>query len=171
LLIYSGIEDDPIAWWPASDILRAVEDHVRLWAVDTIVTFDEGGVSGHINHRAVSAALVSYALAPPSSPGGVVPTLWLSQTVPVLRKYSGLIDLPISALRFFASMVFGRTESRALEPLVPPYTAETETAARDSEKRRDERSARLGRVERGLLIGGWAEYKAARAAFWRHRTQ
>ena len=36
---------------------KIVGEYVKKWKVDSIITFDEGGVSGHINHRAVGAGV------------------------------------------------------------------------------------------------------------------
>ena len=36
---------------------KTVLEYVKKWNVEAIITFDEGGVSGHINHRAVGAGV------------------------------------------------------------------------------------------------------------------
>lgn len=38
-------------------MVKIVGEYVKKWKVDSIITFDEGGVSGHINHRAVGAGV------------------------------------------------------------------------------------------------------------------
>ena len=67
--LYSDIQDDPVYWWPEKRLDELIEPFVERWGIDLVVTFDstfqvfqrlthaDGGVSGHINHRAVSAAL------------------------------------------------------------------------------------------------------------------
>ena len=77
MLLYSALPDDPDLWWPAETIEELVRDHVKRWEIDVVslsqhtthfsladdatlpqvITFDEYGVSGHSNHRAVSSAL------------------------------------------------------------------------------------------------------------------
>jgi hypothetical protein len=47
-------------WWDTDLVAKNVEEYVKKWKIDAIITFDDGGVSGHINHRAVSAG-VRYA--------------------------------------------------------------------------------------------------------------
>ncbi|GKT78236.1 glycosyltransferase family 32 protein [Colletotrichum tofieldiae] len=54
-LDHPDLQDNPTAWWDAAIIQSILEDYVHKWNVSVIITFDEGGVSGHINHRAVSA--------------------------------------------------------------------------------------------------------------------
>jgi N-acetylglucosaminylphosphatidylinositol deacetylase len=69
------LQDNPKVWWDEDAITTVVKDYVAKWKVDVvsifrqtcveslltlrnqILTFDSGGVSGHINHRAVSAAV------------------------------------------------------------------------------------------------------------------
>jgi N-acetylglucosaminylphosphatidylinositol deacetylase len=36
---------------------NVIEEYVKRWKIDAIITFDDGGVSGHINHRAVAAGV------------------------------------------------------------------------------------------------------------------
>ncbi|GAA99582.1 uncharacterized protein L969DRAFT_16885 [Mixia osmundae IAM 14324] len=90
----TDIQDDPTYWWPEERLVELIKDHVARWNIDTIVTFDSGGVSGHINHRAVSAAAVALA----KQEGA--PNVYTSATVNVLRKYSALLDLPLTSLAF-----------------------------------------------------------------------
>jgi N-acetylglucosaminylphosphatidylinositol deacetylase len=54
----TDIQDDPKKWWDQDIISRIVQSKVKEWKIDAVLTFDSGGVSGHINHRAVSAAIV-----------------------------------------------------------------------------------------------------------------
>ncbi|GKT46119.1 N-acetylglucosaminyl-phosphatidylinositol de-N-acetylase [Colletotrichum spaethianum] len=75
-LDHPKLQDNPTVWWDTALIQSILEDYVRKWDVSAvslmhlgvsshwanidlfkIVTFDENGVSGHINHRAVSAAV------------------------------------------------------------------------------------------------------------------
>jgi len=69
------LQDNPKVWWNQTAIVSAVKEYVDKWKIDAvsnpddrlhnywlirmdqILTFDDGGISGHINHRAVSAAV------------------------------------------------------------------------------------------------------------------
>ena len=167
------IQDDPHEWWSVEEIIDVVKDRVRKYNVDVIITFDAGGVSGHINHRAVSAAVTQYAVNTPGAPA-----VYLSQTVNVVRKYIGLFDLPLSALPFLPNLIFHRwgdqhltfsssSPSEAVAPMSPPYNAHTESDKSLSEIRRKER----GPGERALLVGDISMYFAARHAFASHASQ
>ncbi|KAK3358002.1 putative deacetylase LmbE-like domain-containing protein [Lasiosphaeria hispida] len=95
-LDHADLQDNPHVWWDTDLIERIVHEHVKKWQIDAIITFDEGGVSGHINHRAVSAAVSKYASINPQAP--VTFTL---TTAALPRKYTILGDLPLTALPFF----------------------------------------------------------------------
>lgn len=51
------LKDNPKIWWKQDAIISVVNSWVTKWKADAIITFDAGGVSGHINHRAVSSAI------------------------------------------------------------------------------------------------------------------
>jgi N-acetylglucosaminylphosphatidylinositol deacetylase len=82
-----------------------VEEYVERWKIDAIITFDDGGVSGHINHRAVAAGVRylspfldldstrerHFILANPSTQVAA----YQVTSIFVLRKYTILLDLPI----------------------------------------------------------------------------
>ncbi len=46
--------------WDAATVSRYVSEHVRRTKADLIVTFDAGGVSGHLNHRGVHAGVCHF---------------------------------------------------------------------------------------------------------------
>ncbi|KAH8786585.1 putative glycan biosynthesis protein [Hyaloscypha finlandica] len=89
------LQDNPNVWWDEAAITAVVRDYVAKWKVDVILTFDSGGVSGHINHRAVSTAVSHYAASDPKAP----PTYTLT-TTSLPRKYTFLLDLPLTSLSF-----------------------------------------------------------------------
>jgi N-acetylglucosaminylphosphatidylinositol deacetylase len=51
------LQDNPTLWWDTDLVAKAISGRVRRWNIDAIITFDNGGVSGHINHRAVAAGV------------------------------------------------------------------------------------------------------------------
>lgn len=59
------LQDNPELWWDTDVVENVIEEYVKRWKIDSIITFDDGGVSGHINHRAVAAG-VRYK--PPEDP-------------------------------------------------------------------------------------------------------
>ncbi|KAK3302666.1 putative deacetylase LmbE-like domain-containing protein [Chaetomium strumarium] len=94
-LDHPELQDNPRVWWNTDLIEGIVRDYVKKWKIDAILTFDERGVSGHLNHRAVSAAVSHYAATDPEGPVAFTLT-----TTSLLRKYTFLGDLPLTALPF-----------------------------------------------------------------------
>ncbi|KAM0464192.1 hypothetical protein ACHAPV_002741 [Trichoderma viride] len=112
-LDHPNLQDNPKVWWDTNLIKSKVKEYVEKWEVDAIITFDEGGVSGHINHRAVSAAVSEYVVGDEKAP----PAYKLVTTA-VLRKYTFLFDLPLTALSFswrITAAVFYPTEKASSE--------------------------------------------------------
>ncbi|KAH7408863.1 putative deacetylase LmbE-like domain-containing protein [Cadophora sp. MPI-SDFR-AT-0126] len=106
------IQDSPRVWWDESLIESIVKEYVQKWHVDVIITFDEGGVSGHVNHRAVSAAIRNYA-----STDAHAPATYMLSTTMLIRKYTFLLDLPLTSGPFswgILQALFSR--SRASDP-------------------------------------------------------
>ncbi|EFP86203.2 uncharacterized protein PGTG_12159 [Puccinia graminis f. sp. tritici CRL 75-36-700-3] len=174
VLDISQIQDDPIIWWPVDRIGKLVNEHIERWMIDSIVTFDDYGVSGHINHRAVSASVTELAISlykksvAPNHSSTKSPKLYRVKSVFVLRKYIGLFDLPLSFIRLIPSIIFGPSQqiNSALQSLT--YDPKTEQTTQESER---QRRAVTTTFEKGLLISGLSGYRSARNAFWSHQSQ
>ncbi|KAK3987464.1 hypothetical protein QBC44DRAFT_331271 [Cladorrhinum sp. PSN332] len=139
-LDHPDLQDDPGVWWDTGLIENFVHEHVMKWEVDAIITFDEGGVSGHVNHRAVAVAVRHYTATNPEAPVAFSLT-----TTSLIRKYTFLGDLPLTALRF---------AWRITEALwFPASKADPKT------------------TDRALAANSWHRYLLTRSAFASHRSQ
>ena len=91
------LQDGMKSEWPATAVKRTVSKQVDKWGIHSIVTFDEGGVSGHPNHidtcRGVEAMFEedAFRVAHPDF------RLWELRSTSLLRKYSGVFDLLVSS--------------------------------------------------------------------------
>lgn len=99
----SDLQDNPSKWWPEFRIAAVVEQYVENWNIDGIVTFDDGGVSGHINHRAVSAGIEELLANDTSLPQ--VTTMYELVTVNLMRKYMGIADSAYTLLSHLFRLV------------------------------------------------------------------
>ena len=92
------LQDGMDTVWPPEKIEEVVLAEVIRSRIHTVVTFDEDGVSGHINHRAVA-----HALANASERGrllqenGRPARLFQLQTTGIVRKFLGLLDIFFSS--------------------------------------------------------------------------
>ncbi|PYH88511.1 glycan biosynthesis protein [Aspergillus ellipticus CBS 707.79] len=144
VLEHGALQDNPKKWWREDVIQDIVAHYVEMWKVDLIFTFDNGGVSGHINHRAVSAGVLKYTetYAHP-------PPVYALTSVFLLRKYSSLVDLILTSIPF-SWRIF-----KAVWTAPPEHV-----------------TSRLDRYcDKALLVSPWRTYLVAREAFGQHVTQ
>ena len=59
---YTKLRDDPKVRWREEVVSEIIHQHAVSNDIDTIVTFDRGGVSGHKNHASVYNALALLCL-------------------------------------------------------------------------------------------------------------
>ncbi|ORZ09219.1 putative deacetylase LmbE-like domain-containing protein [Absidia repens] len=91
-LDHSELQDGMKNNWSPSLIAGIVADYVKKHKIDTIITFDDQGVSGHVNHGAAFYGAKEYTQNHPSGA-----KLYKLKTISLLRKYIGLVDLIIMA--------------------------------------------------------------------------
>ncbi|KAK1787847.1 hypothetical protein P4O66_016339 [Electrophorus voltai] len=87
------LPDDPKADWSTALISALILTHIRAHAIHLVLTFDEGGVSGHVNHIAIHKAfryLVSVGRIPEDC------QVLCLHTISIFRKYLSVLELPIS---------------------------------------------------------------------------
>ncbi|GAA5917647.1 hypothetical protein JCM8208_006173 [Rhodotorula glutinis] len=86
-----ALPDDPKVWWETEAVEEVVRRYVKAWNVDAIISFDDYGVSGHANHRALSSALSSIAAT-----DSTFPPLYAVESTSVLAKYTSVLLLPLA---------------------------------------------------------------------------
>eukprot|EP00050_Salpingoeca_kvevrii_P015825 m.50367 g.50367 ORF g.50367 m.50367 type:complete len:231 (-) comp6539_c0_seq4:122-814(-) len=82
--------------WPASEVAEQVASALDRFDCTKLVTFDEHGVSGHPNHRAVHRGVLHGFDTQRISSAKVA--AYVLESVSLLRKYSGPLDVIFSAL-------------------------------------------------------------------------
>lgn len=115
LLKYSKLKDDPRMRWREELVSEVILHHVEVNLIDVILTFDRHGVSGHKNHCSLYNAMAFLSLESRLPAKTSVYTL---RSVNFLRKYVGIIDVPMSFLlsptAFIASLKDWWTLQRAM---------------------------------------------------------
>ncbi|OAA34143.1 N-acetylglucosaminyl phosphatidylinositol deacetylase [Metarhizium rileyi] len=139
-LDHPDLQDNPKVWWEEAKIKSILKEYIEKWNIDAIITFDEGGVSGHINHRAVSSAVTQYVAENEKAPAS-----FMLVSVALPRKYTFLLDLPLTALSFLwrilAAIFFPSSSAE------PRYST------------------------RALISNTWHRYRMTRRAFASHDSQ
>ncbi|GAA5990670.1 hypothetical protein JCM11641_001270 [Rhodosporidiobolus odoratus] len=96
------LPDDPSTWWDVGSVERVVKAHVERWNIDAIVSFDDYGVSGHVNHRATHEALKTIARRDPR-----FPLLFAVQSTSILAKFTSCILMPFALLSYAYRILLG----------------------------------------------------------------
>lgn len=92
LLKHSKLKDDPNVRWREELVSEIVLRHVAALAIDTVLTFDRHGVSGHKNHMSLYYAMACLAIEDRER------SVYCLASVNLLRKYSWVVDVPMSWL-------------------------------------------------------------------------
>lgn len=93
ILDYDSFKDGFVVWCK-EELAKAVLRHIEMLDVDSVVTFDEDGVSLHPNHSSCFRAL-QYLYSNGLLPPGV--QVFVLESVPIWRKYFLLVDAIASA--------------------------------------------------------------------------
>ncbi|XP_012266761.1 N-acetylglucosaminyl-phosphatidylinositol de-N-acetylase isoform X2 [Athalia rosae] len=95
ILMSTQLPDDPKVQWPKNIVAETILLHVESYRINAVVTFDKRGVSGHRNHISIFYGVASLCME------NKLPTyckMYVLETVNILRKYTLVLDLPISLL-------------------------------------------------------------------------
>ncbi|XP_016845655.1 N-acetylglucosaminyl-phosphatidylinositol de-N-acetylase [Nasonia vitripennis] len=95
IVMCTELPDDPKVQWPEKVVAESVLQHIETYKIDAVVTFDKHGVSRHRNHISLFYAIASLCIEKKVPPYCKLYTL---ESVNMFRKYTQLLDLPISML-------------------------------------------------------------------------
>lgn len=87
LKIEPKFEDNPEVEWDLNELENVVTKYMKQNRIDSLITFDEHGISSHVNHKALNKAI---PIIKENNKNLIVYTL---KTCFVLRKYFFLFDL------------------------------------------------------------------------------
>ncbi|XP_026579102.1 N-acetylglucosaminyl-phosphatidylinositol de-N-acetylase [Pseudonaja textilis] len=96
ILDHRKLPDHPSAKWDIPLLAELILSHIKTHQIDLVVTFDAEGVSGHLNHRSVYAAVRSLH-SERKVPEGC--HFLVLETVNVFRKYISIWDAPLSCYK------------------------------------------------------------------------
>ncbi|XP_062227121.1 probable N-acetylglucosaminyl-phosphatidylinositol de-N-acetylase [Phragmites australis] len=94
VLDHSKLQDGFLEKWDHGLLAEHTLEQVQLWDIDTIVTFDSYGVSGHPNHQDVHHGICKFLHE--NGQGNI--EAWELASLNILRKYSGPVDIWLSSL-------------------------------------------------------------------------
>jgi len=178
VLEHRDLQDNPKKWWSEAVVEGMLKRYVDSWHIDLIITFDEGGISGHINHKAVNAGVKKYI----SENEHHHPPVYAVQTKFLLRKYSSLIDLIPTSLPFSLRILEALLFAPPSQEVVANVAASTSTSNTDDDgkdKGKDKGSTTASTAstavdpygDKALIVSNWNNYQRTRAAFRQHKSQ
>jgi N-acetylglucosaminylphosphatidylinositol deacetylase len=98
IIDHPDLQDGMKTSWPEELVAQQVHIAVSKYKANQVVTFDAKGVSGHINHIGAHKGVQRYMTDRQyRSANGSLQCFELVSTG-IFRKFSGLIDLPVSSL-------------------------------------------------------------------------
>ncbi|KAI9352894.1 putative deacetylase LmbE-like domain-containing protein [Obelidium mucronatum] len=100
------MQDGMNVWWKEEDVAEVVRKIVETHPIDTIITFDKYGISGHPNHRALYTGVKHLLLQTHKIPRNLKAYSLVS--VPLLRKFISLLDLFPTFLMHFRHTIRNR---------------------------------------------------------------
>jgi len=95
VLSYTKLRDDPSLRWRDEIVSEVVLHTIESQDIDTVITFDRHGISGHKNHCALYTAMAFLCLE------NRIPAscrVFALRSVTIFRKYSSILDVPMSFL-------------------------------------------------------------------------
>ncbi|KAK3927048.1 Ribitol-5-phosphate xylosyltransferase 1 [Frankliniella fusca] len=116
LIMSTLLPDNPKVKWREDILSSLILHHVEALSIDTIITFDKHGVSNHANHCSLFYAMALLCIEKKLPKNCHAFAL---ETTSILRKYSYLLDVPISYLmssnNFVVSFQERATIKRAMQ--------------------------------------------------------
>jgi len=98
LLDHPELQDNITVQWDPHVIANVLKPYVSELKIDTILTFDSHGVSGHPNHKAIPAGIKSLLN---STSYSTTPRLFSLTSASVLTKYVGVGAVALAKVELF----------------------------------------------------------------------
>lgn len=91
----TNIQDNPHQWWSKDILFDIIDKYVKEFEIDLLITFDRGGISGHINHRSIAIASEYYI-----EKKSQTPLIYQLSTVSTLFEFSSIFDSFRTIIKF-----------------------------------------------------------------------
>lgn len=82
-------EDSQNSVWDSKAVADTLHLYIKKLNIDSIITFDKDGISGHLNHKSIYHGVLQLMK---NSKRRVAVRVFILETVSVFRKYLGFID-------------------------------------------------------------------------------
>ena len=99
--------DHPNQWWPEDLLVALIGEYLVKHSIDLLISFDRGGISGHINHRSLAVALESSSLNRSVSSLSI----YSLRSVSPLFKFTSFFDVLPTLFVFLPRLFFSSSSS------------------------------------------------------------
>lgn len=101
--------DDSSRIWKRELVATEIQSLVRKYAPDILMTFDNYGVSGHLNHRSLYHGLIFYLKSRTDTPKS-----YALRSVSLLRKFTSYLDIFVSYIPVLYNVICGHSNDGRL---------------------------------------------------------
>ncbi|KAF9549114.1 N-acetylglucosaminyl-phosphatidylinositol de-N-acetylase [Mortierella hygrophila] len=152
------LQDGPNNLWDPSLVGDQMNLYAKKYNIETIITFDDRGVSAHTNHIALYVGLTYFIQT--FKERTPVKCCYVLKSVSLLRKYIAILDLPITMLK-----------TEALMPLVSQMFGLGGSAALAGGASSSVRSRAMTRPQELLYVSAPVAVFKAKTAMEKHESQ
>ncbi|KAG0227126.1 N-acetylglucosaminyl-phosphatidylinositol de-N-acetylase [Actinomortierella wolfii] len=160
------LKDGPKELWDPSLVGDQMNLFAKKHAIETLITFDERGISGHTNHISCYVGLAYFIRT--FKDRTTVKSCYILKSVPLLRKYISILDLPMTTLF-----------TEALMPLISQVTGlgaaasliGVENSATNPGRGAGGRNRRVLRPKELLFVSSPGAIAQAKSAMQKHESQ
>jgi N-acetylglucosaminylphosphatidylinositol deacetylase len=96
----TDLQDNPQLWWSKRNISEIIQKYIKQFEIDLLITFDRGGISGHVNHKSLAIGIEYYIENIEKTP-----LIYEISTVSSLFEYSSILDLFRTLIKFFPRLL------------------------------------------------------------------
>ncbi|PPQ70394.1 hypothetical protein CVT24_013132 [Panaeolus cyanescens] len=163
------LKDNITASWDPEIVASAISSYVRGLRIDTILTFDDSGVSQHPNHVSIPAGaqLLIENLSRTAAPGTSVPRLYSLVTSSLPTKYISLLAVPLAKVDIYSFNFFQKWEELILQA-VTHYFPDLLTPPEGAPKRYPKHPEASIRP---VFVSGFPQFLQATTAMTTHESQ
>jgi N-acetylglucosaminylphosphatidylinositol deacetylase len=138
----TDLQDNPHRWWAKENISKIVEKYVNEFQIDLLITFDRGGISGHLNHKSLAIGIEYFI-----KNSDKAPLTYQISTVSFLFQFSSIFNIFPTIIQFLPRLF------RNLFSTILPFLFSTPNS------------------ERVLFVNSPLGYLKGLKAFHSHRSQ
>ncbi|KAF8155946.1 putative deacetylase LmbE-like domain-containing protein [Crassisporium funariophilum] len=160
IIDHPDLQDNITAEWDADVVAKVMKLYVSDLNIDTILTFDSGGVSSHPNHQSLPKGAQNLIKTLASESTKPTPRLFTLVTAPIFTKYISILSVFLGKVDIYSFRITQKLELLIVDILSEYYPEVATPSTRNL-------NAQLAPV----FISGYTGYLKAHEAMRAHGSQ